>query len=90
VIQWPDRADFALKPISELLCGNLDGNVASDLQVVRLSHLAHPAFAEQRDDFVRAEFCARLQVHGLCWIASIHYKKSAAQMAGSAIGISLA
>jgi hypothetical protein len=46
---------------TEPLCGNLDGNVATNLRIVRSPHFAHTAFAEQGHDFVRAEFYAGLE-----------------------------
>ena len=43
---------------------HLDGDVAIQPSVARAIDFAHPAGAERRDDFIRAESSARNQAHG--------------------------
>ena len=63
MIQRRDRVGLALKTIGELLRGNLDRDVAIQPRIARLPHFAHAAFADGRDDLIRAEFVAGLQFH---------------------------
>ena len=63
MVQRGDGAGLALEAIAELLRGDFDGHVASQPRIVRLVHLAHAARADKREDFVRPEFVAWLELH---------------------------
>ena len=66
VIQRSEQFGFTLKPYQaffvsgELFREGLDGDLASELGVPCTPHLAHPALAEGRNDFVVCEFGAGL------------------------------
>ena len=63
MIQRSNSQSFAFKPIGELLRRNFDCDIAIQARIARFPYLAHPAFADKRDDFVRAEFVAGFQLH---------------------------
>ena len=73
MIQRRNRPGFAFKPIRELLRRDFDSDIAPKLRVARFPYLAHAAFADWRDDLIRAEFVAGFQFHGERGNASIHY-----------------
>ena len=56
-----DVPRLALEPLAPLRIGgearrqHLDGHRAVEPRVLRLEHLAHPALADEGDDFIRAE-----------------------------------
>jgi len=58
VIQRRHRPGFALKASAELGLGRFDGDFPAQAGIQRLVHLTHPARAERRDDFIRAQFVA--------------------------------
>src|SRR5262245_31227885 len=64
MVQRGERAGLALEPgqtfaiVCESLRQDFNRDVALELRVPRPIHLPHSALAEQRSDFVRAEFCA--------------------------------
>ena len=69
MIELQDAADFAADAIAKLRVSR--ENVGQDLQcdisiqlgVACAIDLAHPPFAEQGDDFVRAKACAGSETH---------------------------
>ena len=48
---------------AEFIGKNLDGHVALQPGIASAVNLAHPAFAQQRKDFKRAQLCAGCQRH---------------------------
>ncbi|HTB13421.1 MAG TPA: hypothetical protein VK752_17690 [Bryobacteraceae bacterium] len=58
MIQRGDGAGFALKSFSEFFGGNFDGDDSVESGVAGFPHFAHPAGADGRENFVRAEFVA--------------------------------
>ena len=69
MVQRRNRAGLLLEATDavgvrgQILWQHLDGDVAIKACVARAIHLAHPAAAEERDDFVRAEAHTRFQGH---------------------------
>ncbi len=63
MIQRGDGFGFALKALRELCGGDFNGYVAIQSRIVRAIHLAHPARAERRDDFVWPEFRTGCERH---------------------------
>ena len=55
VVQRGDGPRFALEPFTELLSGDLDGDVAPGSRVVRAIDLSHAPGANLRGDLVRTE-----------------------------------
>ena len=64
MIQRCNRARLALEPIGELQRRYFNGDIAPELRIARSPDFTHTAFADGRDNFLRAEFCAGSQVHG--------------------------
>lgn len=62
-VQSGNRAGFALKALSEVLFGKLDGDVAMEAGVAGPVDLAHSTLANRRKDLERTEFIACLQRH---------------------------
>ena len=63
MIERGHGADFAVEALVETLGGDFDGDIATGARVVRTVHFPHPALANERKDFVRAEFVAGLERH---------------------------
>jgi hypothetical protein len=62
VVQRGDGAGLAFKAVAEAFGGDFDGDFAVQARVVGAVNGAHAAFAEHGEDFVRAEFIARVQI----------------------------
>jgi len=63
MIKGRHGAHFAVEALIKALGRDLDGHVAAGARVVCAVDLAHPAFADQRDDLVGAKFVASRQRH---------------------------
>jgi len=63
MIQGGDGFGFALKARRELGGGDFYSHVAIQPRIMRAIHLAHPARAERRDDFIGPESCAGGEWH---------------------------
>ena len=50
MIQRSDCADLTLEAVTELLRGNLDGDIAADARIARAIDFAHSARADRGDD----------------------------------------
>ena len=74
--QRGDRARFGLKstskvgPVGQITRQELDGHRPIQPRIARLVHLAHPARADERQDFVRAESDASGEPHLTCRVGS--------------------
>jgi hypothetical protein len=73
MIQCRYGARLALEPIRELLRRNLDRDLTPQPRIARFPHLPHPAFAQARDDLIRAEFvaCGKRHVAMLLSLADV-------------------
>ena len=58
LVQRRDGSGFTGEALAELRVGYFDGDVAAEAVVVRTVHLSHPTFADEREDFIRAELIA--------------------------------
>ena len=73
---------FALKPrqvvgvIGQRGRQDFDGHVAVELGVARAVDLAHPASAQRREDFVRAESVARSERHQLRLDCTLEFRRA--------------
>jgi hypothetical protein len=63
MIQRGDGLGFTLETLAELRAGNFDRNVAIQTRVSGAIDFSHPARANGRKDFVRAEFVAGREQH---------------------------
>jgi len=63
VIQRGHRARFALEALRELLRGDFDRDVAPQPRIAGAIHLTHASRADQRENFVGAEFVAGRKRH---------------------------
>ena len=59
------KAEFQLRVRRKLSGEDFDRHTAVEARIARLPHFAHPASTERRDDFVRPEACAVLNLHWL-------------------------
>jgi hypothetical protein len=63
VIERSHYSRLALEAFGEIFLGDLDCDDAIQASVARLVHLSHAARADQREDFIGAEFIAWLERH---------------------------
>ena len=63
VVQRSDRTGLAGEALGELGVRDLDRDIPMQPGIVRAIHLAHAALADERKNFVRAEFVAGRQPH---------------------------
>jgi hypothetical protein len=59
MIERGNRVSLSLKARRMLPLDPLDRNDPIQTRIESLPHFAHPASADQREDFVRAQFCRR-------------------------------
>jgi len=50
-----DGKGFALEPLAELLCRNLNGYISAEASITRLPHFAHAALANRHSKLVGAQ-----------------------------------
>ena len=62
-LRFPLEAGEPIGIMGDRLWEDFDGDVAVQLRIARPIHFAHPAGAQERDDFIGADACASGEEH---------------------------